>query len=75
LLLLPLKMNDENQAARSPKKLGLGKLREDAKLISKSTGVVAKLRSSRTSDLLKDSYDTVAELWAGSPCVNFAVFV
>ena len=63
-------MSNESQTLQSPKKFGVGKLKQVAKLVAKSTGFVAKLRSSRTADLLKDSYDAVAELCAGNACVH-----
>ncbi len=51
---------------QTPKKVGLSKLRLAVNLVSKSQTFVSKLRSCRTSDLLLQSYNTVAELCAGT---------
>jgi hypothetical protein len=54
----------------TPKKGALGKLKLAASLVSKSKNFVSKLRSCCASDLLQESYDTVAELIAGSSYVT-----
>jgi len=54
----------------TPKKGALGKLKLAASMVSKSKNFVSKLRSCCASDLLQESYDTVAELIAGSSYVT-----
>jgi hypothetical protein len=53
------------QSTLTPKKSGLLKLKLAANLVSKSQSFVSKLRSCRASDLLQESYKTVAELCSG----------
>lgn len=61
---------DAEPLQATPKKGSLAKLKLAASMVSKSKNFVSKLRSCCASDLLQESYDTVAELIAGSSYVT-----